>query len=275
MLIYLVTNKINGSVYVGQTTLTLEQRKSYHERESLCEHRSTVKFHNALLKYGFENFVWEALCECDSQEELDYYEQLYIAQYNACDRIKGYNLKLGGRSGGLMTEEAKANLGESTRRKWANPECAKRMREGLRKGTETQKRKAAMNFIEHVCPVCKTVFRTKKHDSHTYCSLRCANIALKHTLKAKSQRAAEVAHEALLMRQHKALPLICDWCVKHRNLIENAKFNDLKFLKDLALFVGVKDTRSLGKLLNLRYKKEIVWKLKDIIKYMPTNMETC
>ena len=275
MLIYLVTNKINGCVYVGQTTLSLEERKRYHERESLCKSRKTVKFHNALLKYGFDNFEWMILQKCNSQDELDYYEQLYISQYNSCDRVKGYNLKIGGRTGGLMTEEAKNNLGKSTKRKWLDPECAAKMREGLRKGTETMKRKAATNFIEHICPVCGIIFRTKKHDSHTYCSLKCANIALKGSMKAKSEKASEVTHAAFIKRQKEKLPLIYTWCREHRELIIHAKFNDLKFLKDLAAFVGLKDTRSLGKLLDLRYKKEIVWKLKDIIKYMPTNMETC
>lgn len=275
MLIYLVTNKINGSVYVGQTTLSLEQRKSYHERESLCKSRKTIKFHNALLKYGFDNFEWKVLRECASQDELDHYEQFYISQYNACNRVRGYNLKLGGRSGGLMTDEAKANLGESTKRKWLDSECAFRMREGLRKGTETVKRKAALNFIEHTCPVCGVTFRTKTWNSHTYCTLRCANVVLRQTLKAKSDKAAKLTHASFLQRQQEKLPFIYNWCQEHRILIENAKFNDLKFLTDLAAFVGVKDTRSLGKLLGLRYKKEIVCKLKDIIKYMPTNTETC
>ena len=31
MLIYKVTNNINGQIYIGQTTLSLEQRKYKHE----------------------------------------------------------------------------------------------------------------------------------------------------------------------------------------------------------------------------------------------------
>lgn len=274
MLIYLVTNKINGYVYVGQTTLSLENRKRHHERESLCKSRKTVKFHNALLKYGFDNFEWTILRKCDSQDELDYYEQLYIFQYQACDRTKGYNLKTGGRTGGILTKEAKDNLGKSTKRKWLDPECAAKMREGLRKGTETMKRKAATNYIEHICPVCGIKFKSKKWDSHKYCSLKCANIVLKESLKAKSEKASKVIHATFVQRQKEMVPLIYSWCIEHRELIVNAKLNNLKFLKDLAALVGLKDTRSLGKLLGLRYKKEIVWKLKDIIKYMPTNMET-
>ena len=67
MLIYKVTNNINGQIYIGQTTLSLEQRKYKHEQESRSKYRKTVKFHNALLKYGFSNFTWEILKECNYQ----------------------------------------------------------------------------------------------------------------------------------------------------------------------------------------------------------------
>lgn len=68
MIIYKVTNNLNGNVYIGQTSKTLEERRSKHEKESLTENRKTVKFHNALQKYGFENFTWEILKTCSSQE---------------------------------------------------------------------------------------------------------------------------------------------------------------------------------------------------------------
>ena len=74
MIIYKATNKINGKVYIGQTINSLEHRKSGHERDAHCKKKSTVYFHNALLKYGFENFNWEVIKECASQKELDYYE---------------------------------------------------------------------------------------------------------------------------------------------------------------------------------------------------------
>ena len=33
MLIYKVTNKINGCIYIGQTTLTLQERRYKHEQD--------------------------------------------------------------------------------------------------------------------------------------------------------------------------------------------------------------------------------------------------
>ena len=47
MIIYKVTNKINGKVYIGKTKYTLNDRKSQHFSE--CKLYNTHnKFHNAL-----------------------------------------------------------------------------------------------------------------------------------------------------------------------------------------------------------------------------------
>lgn len=274
MLIYKVTNKINGCIYIGQTTLTLQERRYKHEQESLNAYRKTVKFHNALLKYGFDNFVWEVIKECSTQEELDYFEKYYIQYYDSCNKNNGYNLKYGGRSGGVFSQEAKYNLGISTKAKWQNPECAFRMMEGLRKGTETVKKKASSNFVEHKCPVCGKIFRTKKWNSHTYCSLKCANINNKQDAIERFKLAAKQNHNNFLMRKQEKLPIIKQWVLDNKEIIINAKFNNLKFLNDLSLYIGLKDTRSLGKILDVQYKRDIVKVLQNMIKCTPTIQET-
>lgn len=267
MLIYKVTNKLNQQVYIGQTAFTLEKRRAEHEKEALSENRKTVKFHNALLKYGFENFNWEILKECNSQEELDYYETLYIKEFDCLNRDRGYNLKSGGKLGGCYSEEAREHMGESTKKKWQNPECSKKMLEGLRKGTETVKQKALKNYIEHECPVCHTKFRTKNWNSHIYCSLECANIALKPTLKEKSELGIKAIKEKYQDTKADRYNLILEWLKNKENvdLVNSAKLNNLKYLNSLAEYVGIKDTRSLGKVLDVKYKKDIHNKLKEIL----------
>ena len=274
MLIYKVTNNINGQIYIGQTTLSLEQRKYKHEQESRSKYRKTVKFHNALLKYGFSNFTWEILRKCNSQEELDYFEKYYIQLYDSCNRNKGYNLKYGGRTGGIFSEEAKENLSKSTKLKWENPECAEKMLKGLRKGTETMKEKASKNYIEHICPVCRKTFRTKNWDSHIYCSIKCANQVLKNSLSYKSKLGVLKIRENYLSIREERMSLIKEWVNTNKDLIIKDKLNNLKFLNTLAQFIGVKDTRSLGKVLEVKYKKDILFKLKNIIKCTPNNEET-
>ena len=90
MIIYRVINKINGKIYIGQTVSSLEHRISQH----FCEKNKSY-FHNALRKYGKENFQWKILEHCDSKEELDEMEFHYIKQYDTFNN--GYNLTMGGK----------------------------------------------------------------------------------------------------------------------------------------------------------------------------------
>lgn len=191
----------------------MEERKHKHENESLSHLRKTVKFHNALLKYGFENFTWEIIHTCNTQEELDYWEKYYIRLYDACDRIKGYNLKFGGKAGGIFTEEARENLGKSTKKKWENPECAKKMKDGLRKGTETVKLRGKLNFIEKICPTCGKTFKIKSWSKNTYCSLQCANanIANREKLKRNSLKAAKIIKDNYHHKQQQRMQLVYEW----------------------------------------------------------------
>lgn len=92
MIIYKVTNKINGKVYIGQTISSLQTRKSQHLYES---RKNSYIFHRAIRKYGFINFSWEVLCICESREELNEMEFHYIKQYHSYMREGGYNMNYG------------------------------------------------------------------------------------------------------------------------------------------------------------------------------------
>lgn len=87
-IIYKVTNKVNGKSYIGQTRYTLEFRWRQHLHK-----KDNVYFHNAIKKYGAENFSVEVLEECDV-DKLNSREIFYIAKYNTFEN--GYNLTLGG-----------------------------------------------------------------------------------------------------------------------------------------------------------------------------------
>ena len=87
-IIYKVTNKVNGKSYIGQTRYTLEFRWRQHLHK-----KDNVYFHNAIKKYGAENFSLEVLEECDV-DKLNSREIFYIAKYNTFE--EGYNLTIGG-----------------------------------------------------------------------------------------------------------------------------------------------------------------------------------
>lgn len=90
--IYLITNKINGKQYVGQTTYPIEFRWKGHVRDIK---RSDSPICNAIKKYGPENFVIEEMYKAYSLKKLNDMESFYIT---ICGTLKpnGYNLKSGG-----------------------------------------------------------------------------------------------------------------------------------------------------------------------------------
>ena len=107
--IYKYTNKINGKVYIGQT-IDEVKRKSRHKS---CVDKNY--FHNAIQKYGWENFDYVVLERVDLEQddlfnELDRLECKYINEYKSNDKSCGYNLTDGGHSGRSWNDDAKEAL---------------------------------------------------------------------------------------------------------------------------------------------------------------------
>ncbi len=94
MVIYLLTNIINGKKYVGQTSRELSVRINEHFRDT----QSELPIHKAIRKYGEHNFTVDTLAHCSSQDELDKVEGFYIKELGTMVP-NGYNLTPGGDSG--------------------------------------------------------------------------------------------------------------------------------------------------------------------------------
>ena len=108
MIVYRAKNKINNKSYIGITTKTLEHRKRTHEKAVKYVNR---KFYNALSKYGFDNFEWSVLEECNSITELENKEVYYIEKYDSLNN--GYNLTSGGESTKEYSDESKQLMREA------------------------------------------------------------------------------------------------------------------------------------------------------------------
>lgn len=102
MIVYRAKNKINNKSYIGITTKTLEHRKITHQKAAKYSNR---KFYTALNKYGFGNFEWSVLEECNSITELENKEVYYIEKYDSLNN--GYNLTSGGESTKEYSDESK------------------------------------------------------------------------------------------------------------------------------------------------------------------------
>ena len=103
--IYLITNKLNGKHYVGQTI-----RKDIRYRWN--QHRSNKSgdtiISRAYNKYGIENFKFQIICIC-FDEDCDKYEMEYIKKYNSLSP-NGYNLREGGKNS-HHSDETKKKIG--------------------------------------------------------------------------------------------------------------------------------------------------------------------
>ena len=71
--IYVITNKVNGKQYVGQTSRNIDTRFEEH----CYDNRSTSLIHQAIVKYGISNFSIEELEQVDLSL-LDEREQYWI-----------------------------------------------------------------------------------------------------------------------------------------------------------------------------------------------------
>ncbi len=87
-IVYKLTNKENQKNYVGQTTLTLEERLTYHKYGHLY-------VDSEIRKYGMENFSAEILAVCETKAELDAQEIRFIKELD-CMVPNGYNWSEGG-----------------------------------------------------------------------------------------------------------------------------------------------------------------------------------
>lgn len=89
--IYKITNLINGKQYVGQTSLTIQDRFKEHLKDS--RKQLDRPLYRAINKYGEENFIIEEIEECslDIVNEREIYWIDKLGTYS-----NGYNATLGG-----------------------------------------------------------------------------------------------------------------------------------------------------------------------------------
>jgi group I intron endonuclease len=93
-IIYCATNKLNGKVYIGKTSKSLEKRRKAHE--TLSNNKPKYYFHRALANEGIEVFEWTVLEEVESEYQLNEAEKYWINYKKSYISDFGYNLTLGG-----------------------------------------------------------------------------------------------------------------------------------------------------------------------------------
>lgn len=121
--IYLIKNDINGKTYVGQHT-TKELRDGYFGSGTILN--------KAIEKYGKENFELGYLAFCETKEELNEQEKLWIDYFQHHETRGNYNIAKGGRGGDLISnhprnKEIRKRISEIHKGKIVSEESRKRM----------------------------------------------------------------------------------------------------------------------------------------------------
>jgi group I intron endonuclease len=126
MIVYLVTNRSNGSRYVGVTSRSLEDRWSEHRHRS--KQNAKFKLGRAIQKYGPSAFSVEVLCELDTYDDLLAAESIFIANLGTFS-ASGYNMTPGGETAPTLVKEIALRGGATrsrTRRGVNHPMYGKR-----------------------------------------------------------------------------------------------------------------------------------------------------
>lgn len=89
--VYLIENTLNHKLYVGVTSSSLENRWKEHCRDA---GRDNYPFHNAIEKYGKENFDCLILEKTSSESKALELEKNYISKFKTYEY--GYNSTKGG-----------------------------------------------------------------------------------------------------------------------------------------------------------------------------------
>lgn len=100
MLIYQITNKLNGKSYIGQTIGTLANRARLHGYGKTLLGRT-------IRKHGWAIFDVKTLLHANDLDELNYYEAALISKRGTL-APDGYNFRAGGDNSRLSEEHKKS-----------------------------------------------------------------------------------------------------------------------------------------------------------------------
>jgi group I intron endonuclease len=180
-IIYKATNLINGKVYIGQTTNSLEQRAKQH----FLKKDDGTYFHNALKKYGQDGFKWEVIDQANDEHELIDKEIYWIAYYESfIDKNKGYNSTSGGEVSKSLSNDVRLKISKANKGKIITEEQREKLRQaftGRYVSNETREKQSLSAMGS------KNGMYGKKHSEETKRKIGEASLGHKLTQEAKNK----------------------------------------------------------------------------------------
>ncbi len=112
MFIYEIKNKIDGKIYIGQTTQVPSIRWTQHKYKLNTNKHDNKHLQFAWNKHGVDAFIFNIVDTADNIEELNLLEKKYINEYRSTNKKLGYNFREGGMNG-LHSLESKKKIAKS------------------------------------------------------------------------------------------------------------------------------------------------------------------
>lgn len=112
--IYKITNNINGMIYIGCTTKSIQERLNSHKN---AYKRKNNDLYIAMREFGFDNFSVEVV-EHGEDNNIRYdREVFYISKMDSTNPSIGYNRTIGGRGtiGYVFTDADKIKISNANR----------------------------------------------------------------------------------------------------------------------------------------------------------------
>ena len=102
---------MNSKVYIGQA---VDPSRRWTDHKWNAKQENPIQYiSRAMGKYGAENFIFEVIATCRTQEDANEAESILIQQYNSRDKQFGYNIKPGGNNA-PHAEETKEKMRQAT-----------------------------------------------------------------------------------------------------------------------------------------------------------------
>ena len=172
---YKITNTLDGKVYIGQSNKELER---WRQHKYLARQESPLQYvHRAIKKHGVNNFTYEVIATCRTQEDIDYVEELIISQYDSRNVERGYNVAPGGNhawNAGLPAQEQPMygrHHSDESKRKMSEAQL------GVPKSPHSEKTKQKMSVSRRGKPKSKEWKQKHSGENHHLAKLTAVAVA--------------------------------------------------------------------------------------------------
>ncbi len=226
-LIYLITNKVNGKKYVGQTRSHYKNHDKYrpygiefrfksHINKAECNTSTSQSTYlcNAVRKYGKENFSVEEVEVCEL-EDLDDREIHWIKEYGTMFPV-GYNLTSGGKGARYRSTVDRSDPLNPPRSRGG---CTFRSKETRAKMSERMQDRVTEEFCQTKSVLAKDQHHQGKIDRFQGCVFDLTKI---DSYIRKKGRAIRVEHSGIT----------ANFTSKHET-IEQSKERARAFIRDI------------------------------------------